>query len=202
MNLDIDSSNPKVPAHPVRRRAWSILLWSGFWALSVVAAGIGLYGFSLPGLNPALLIASGGICSAIFLVWALEFGWALAGKVSISRLAMIRWVAFPIAVALCLAMVALDIPGTVRFNLSRAELEAAANGNADGRGLPGWIGLMPVDGLWRDPDGSTTFWLTGDENLIGYPCGLTYVPGGEPSAHGGQLGRKIADGWWVWCEND
>jgi hypothetical protein len=201
MNLEIEVPSGKVPARAGWCRAGSVFLWSAYCVCSVAAAGFGLYAFSLPGLDPALLIASAGIGSAVTLIWAIEFGLALGRKARISQLEMTRWVAFPLVAAVCLAMVALDVPRTIRFNLSRAELEAAA-AKTNGDSLPGWIGLMPVDGIWRDPDGTTTFWLTGDQSLIGYPCGLTYAPRGEPPQHGGQLGRKIADGWWVWCEND
>lgn len=177
-------------------------LWMAFYGWAVAAAVLGLYAFSLPGLDLSLLIPSACIFSAVAGIWAVDFGITLGRKVRISRAGMTRRLAFPLVVVVCLALQALDVPRTVRFNLSRAELQAAATRDASGDRLPGWIGLMPVNGMWRDPDGTTTFWLSGDENILGYPCGLIYAPRGEPSQKVGQLGRQIADGWWRWCEND
>jgi hypothetical protein len=149
-----------------------------------------------------LLITSAGFCWAVVLIWSPGFGRALARKAHVSRLGMTRWVAFPVVMAICLTLVALHVPQTVRFNLSRAELQAAATRDAGGTHLPGWIGLMPVDAVFRDEDGTTTFWLSGDDNLVGFPCGLIYVPRGDPPQGRGDLGRQVADHWWTWCEND
>jgi hypothetical protein len=32
------------------------------------------------------------------------------------------------------------------------------------------------------------------------PCGLAYNPQHQPNQRSYQLGTRLADGWWTWCQ--
>jgi hypothetical protein len=88
----------------------------------------------------------------------------------------------------------------VRFELSRSALDAAAArveaGNPPG---PGWIGLMPVESVRTEADGSTLFVVSQIRPPLGGVCGLAHNDVREPFDPNGSVAR-IADGWWIWCD--
>jgi hypothetical protein len=97
-----------------------------------------------------------------------------------------------------LALIVLDVPTAARFDLSRPALDqAAARAEAGDRVDPGWIGLMPVESIRRQTDGTIVFVVT-QFRLGGGSCGLAHNGQREPSA--ADRGRRMADGWWIWCD--
>ena len=139
---------------------------------------------------------------AVGLILAVGFT-RVVGQGEPTGLGMAKWLVVPAMIVSSLALIALDVPMTVRFEMSRAALEQSAtqSGLGDGSvsGL-GWIGLEPIDSIWREADGTVVFVVSQEQDFLGDPCGLAYNPDARPDQTEGHAGRELGHGWWTWCE--
>jgi len=111
----------------------------------------------------------------------------------------------PALVIACIALIANEVPASVRFDLSRPALErAAARAQAGEQVAPGEIGLIPVSGLKVIPGGTTLFFVS-DASGLTFDCGYAYNPRQKPDVtaepNDSLSESPLANGWWVFCEN-
>ena len=104
----------------------------------------------------------------------------------------------------CAALVANDLPASVLFALSEPSLVQAADRSQAGQPVdPGSFGFMDVSEVKALSQGTTLFFLS-DADAFTSSCGLVYNPHLTPDLSdqpNDSLGDKLADGWWVFCEN-
>jgi hypothetical protein len=175
-----------------------VILWPAVYLITIGCLAAGLYATSLPGWDIGLALLSYAGCSVIAGFWVYSFT-TVAGR-SRGRMrnrTLARWLGIPVFGYLSLALVFLNVPGTVRFDLSRQALEAAALQTEGSRAQSGWIGLMPVDEIRRDSDGTTIFLI--QDGGFG-SCGLAFNPYRTPTDDAAGLSGRVADDWWTWCE--
>jgi len=179
---------------------WGYVLWPLFYAATFAALGVGLNGASLPVWNYVPIVLSFLWCLTIAAIWSVAFGVAeRRARTGMSKPARARWLGIPILGVACLALIITGLPGTVRFQLSRGALEQAAVRAGPGQYVaPGWIGLEPIERITSQPDGTVFFQVPHPGNLG--TCGLAYNPRHQPNLENLELGTRLADGWWTWCE--
>ena len=183
------------PAYP--RPPGAIILWPAIYLVTVCCLAVGLYATSLPGWDLGLATLAFVACTTIAGFWAVAFA-TVADRGRMPRLTLFRWIGIPVLGCMSLSLAFLNLPGTMRFELSRPAMERAAATARMSKIEPGWIGLMPVGEVRHDTDGTTIF-LVG--NTSGWsPCGFAYNPDRTPSDEADGLGGRIDDHWWAWCE--
>ena len=177
-----------------------------FWVVVVVALLAGLDANSLQSLGEFLWVAP--LWLAIAGWWVLRFGWwvFVAGRTARPR-AWLAWFLVPIAMGAVFFLTRTDLPADARLAWSRPAMdqvatEILAGGPAD----RSWIGLYPVAGVERLPNG-LRFVVTND--LFGR-WGFAYARSGqpaEPEVPSDASGiwccdtyESIGDGWVVWYQ--
>lgn len=105
------------------------------------------------------------------------------------------WLVVPVIAVAGAALVRLDVPLWVRFELSRADLETVVAGRP-GSIVPTdatrRVGLYEVD-LVEDGD---VIWFMVPEGGLLTEDGFAFSPAGEPDASGGRC-RPLSGPWWV-----
>jgi hypothetical protein len=173
-----------------------VFLWPTVYLITVGCLGAGLYATSLPGWDMGLAAVAFVACITIAGLWAVAFA-IVADRGRMPGTTLVRWVGIPVIGYLCLGLAFLNVPGTVRFELSRPAMERTAQSTEGVNDKPGWIGLMPVSEVRHDPDGTTIFVV---DNSSGWSaCGFAYNPDRTPTDEADGLGGRIADAWWNWC---
>jgi hypothetical protein len=179
----------------------AFLLWPAIYFVTVGSLLLGLYSTSVPNWYFGLAFLTFVTCVAIAGFWAYGFGTTINNaRGRLPARVLLRWVGIPVAGYLSIALVFFNVPATVRFDLSRQAMENAAavrlySGSVYGAG---WIGLMPVDEVRLDEDGTVIF-IVNSDGLFG-GCGYAYNPKASPTDDGAGLTGQIAPGWWTWCE--
>ena len=163
--------------------------------VTLLALAAALYFASLPGdyfMAFLVFITIGPLCCLCVILAVLEKNSCASWRTAAG------WLGMAVLGLICLALITLGVPMTSRFDLSRSALEqAAARAEAGDRAASGWIGLMPVESISREADGTTIF-VVSQVRPDGGSCGFVYnrllVPPPLDS-----LGRQLADGWWAFC---
>ncbi len=177
------------------------ILWPAIYLITTCSVAIGLYATSQPGWDLGLALVAGVACWTISAMWVFSFVSVVARLVHrMSNATLARWIGIPLLGYVSLALVFFDVPATVRFDLSRPAMEQAADDlKAGDSPQPGWIGLMHIDGLRLDADGTTILTVQSFVRGGAY-CGFAYNPERTPIEGTYVLGRRLADGWWTWCD--
>jgi hypothetical protein len=175
-------------------------IWFYLIALAVVA--IGLYDSSIPGgigVGPAIWLAGG----LMALIWIVAFIiCAGESRLSVGKKAWARWIGIPMLGVLFVGLVSANVPTSLRFQMSRADLDrAAASARAGNVPSAGWIGLLPVDEVVVSDGGAVTFRTSGNSR-----CGLVSVPGRmqtwQQAGDTGYVIDQLSTNWWTWCEGE
>ena len=175
----------------------------GLYAFTLSSLAAGLDGASIPGWNFGLVALAFLACLVIGFTWMVAF--AVAGgetRLRINRITWARWAGIPILGLVTLGLIMFNVPGTVRFSVSRPALQHAADEAQAGRAPgSGWIGLYLVDAVHAYPDGVTTFQVSGARG-----CGYAYdskdtlsLDSGSESEDEGYPMSEVAPRWWYWC---
>jgi hypothetical protein len=172
--------------------------------VSVVAfAVLTLWAVSIPGTYFLLLIF-------LPMFWAvLGIVWLVAGLRTIYRTGfrgtlVNRWLIGTVVVALLTAgAIAADVPLRVRFEASRAAMDAIGPrlaAAAAPQELPDqWIGLFDAERIERF-EGGFRFLVKGSGFLD--PVGFAYSPDRSPPNIGGEdRYEPFEGGWWIWTES-
>jgi hypothetical protein len=179
----------------------AFLLWPAIYVVTAASLLLGLYSTSLPGWDFALGLVAFALCVTIAGFWAFSF--CTTASRSPGRMpnrVLLRWIGIPLAGVITIGLAFFNVPGTLRFDLSRQALENAAatrlhSGPMYGQG---WVGLMPIDEIRLDADGTVIFVVNSNGMFGG--CGYAYNPKASPAEDGAGLVDHIAPGWWTWCE--
>lgn len=179
----------------------AFLLWPAIYFVTVLSLLLGLYSTSVPGWYLGLVFVAYVVCVAIAGLWAFSFAATINNAPGrLPDRVILRWIGIPLMGYLSLALVFFNVPATARFDLSRSAMEKAAavrlySGSVYGQG---WIGLMPVDEVRLDEDGSVIFIVNSGGSFGG--CGYAYNPKGSPTDEWAGISGQVAAGWWTWCE--
>jgi hypothetical protein len=187
------------PIEPAVHREWwaGWVLWPLAYLVTAVVFCLGVAAASLPGVNLGELFTAFLAGTIVAAVWVLCFlAAALNTRVRMSRRALARWLGIPVLGAICLALMLSGIPATVRFELSRAELDKAAARAESGQSVePGWIGLIPIDSI--ESQGSETWFVVPGSGGFG-PCALVHQAGTAQTV--GRSVQNFGGGWWLACD--
>ena len=181
-------------------RRWQVMLWLGLYAITAAALAGGLVGSSVPGGNFGMMVPAGLACAFIGVGWLIALVIVVEGQHGrLSGRGAVRWLAIPLAGVLSLALVVTNAPLRARFELSHAALDRAAARLESGRPLDSSsIGQFSVVNAWVNSPGESIFQISDGDPLFG-ACGLAHTgssyQGADPN-----LGTRLADDWYVWCE--
>ncbi|MFI7467835.1 hypothetical protein [Nonomuraea sp. NPDC049646] len=165
--------------------------------------GLGtLYATSVPGWHFPWLMAAGAGWVLFGVAWLVMLGGVLIRR---ERVVTLRrhwpfWGVPLLVVALTGALVYIDAPMRVRFELSRGGLEHIAQTVSEGTppGKRRWIGLYPVKYL-EGSRGAFGFMIK-DAGFFG-SYGFAWSADGEPDVDGSGSYRHFDGRWYVWSDD-
>lgn len=166
-----------------------------FFFVTLVLLGAALYFASLPGdyFIAFLLFSTIGPLSCLCVVAGV-----LERKSSASWRTPAGWLGMAAGGFVCLALITVSAPVTARFDLSQPALQQAATRAQTGDTAGGgWIGLMPVESVRREADGTIVF-VVSQVRPGGGSGGLVYNGRLDPPLVD-PLGLQLAAGWWTFC---
>jgi hypothetical protein len=174
------------------------LAWLVFYVATLIEAAGLLVAFSGHHFGLGLLFFGAGLVLAA--VWALAFLCTAVAR-QLHAATLRRWLGIPAIGILCFALGAADVPLRVRFELSRSELQRAANSvPAGGSHYPGGrqIGLFGIRYVHQLSYG-VLFYMD-SAGFFYTSCGLAYAANGRPQDRELTLETDLGGGWWYACE--
>ena len=151
---------------------------------------------SVPGWDLLLFVMVSVAWVLFGLIWLILFLTTLTDDSDdLSNRQVLAWLVVPLIAVLGAAVVRLDAPLVMRFELSRGAMERVV---ADGPGslLPidatRWVGLYEVDVF---EDGRVTWFLVPEGGFMS-DVGFAFSAAGEPADTGGRC-RSLGGPWWV-----
>lgn len=137
-------------------------------------------------------------------IWFLRFvGAAWTERLRFSRRHWARWLIVPVVMGLVFALTRYDVPFDVRLAASRGAMDqVAAEVMAGGSTDRTWVGLYPVQGVERIPNG-IRFLI--DDSGLGR-MGFVYSTASQPASLDDSplwccdSYEPIGGGWWIWTQ--
>lgn len=172
---------------------------AGFYSATAVLVFAILFLSALASF-PALML---GILLCVGLV-GMAIGWLVLAVITAIRTRLriggrdwVRWLGFPAIAVLCLGLLGTSAPFRLRFELSRAAFQEAADRAEAGKPVAGGdFGLFHVDYVTKLANG---VWF--EDLSLGFidPCGLAYTSTGVPDIR--ILTTDLGGGWWLACQD-